>query len=102
MVAKASVDAQSIAREFAGSIRDEPVVRTLWLAHHCDVVELFVVTDESDMDVELRIADAFGELIERHPGTDLQLWMLDPRHFASDAAFRAAVPKRAAEVPLRD
>jgi len=102
VVARVSVDAHAIARQFVTMIRDEPTVRQLWLAHERDDVELFVVTEEAGRDDDLRIAEAFASLIERHPEANIRPRMFDPRRFVSEAAFRAAVPKRATQVPLHD
>lgn len=102
MVANVSTDAQSIAREFARLIRDEPTVTQLWLAYRQEDLELLVMTDGAGVEDELRIADAFGELIDRHPEVNIIPRMLDPHCVVSKAALAAAIPKRASQVPLRD
>ena len=102
MVANACVDAQRVAGEFAATIRDEPSVTQLWLARQEESSELFVVTDGVGMDDELRITAAFGDLVERYPAVELDLWLFDPRRFVSEAAFRAAIPSHASRLKLRD
>ena len=50
--------AEAIAAEFAAAVRDEPVVRQLWLCCYPDRIELLLITDEADNATELRLYEA--------------------------------------------
>ncbi len=99
MAVETSATAQSVARGFAKLVREEPVVRSLWLQVHPDKFVLWLVTDDADHETEHRLYEAAGEIQSRFPEARFQLHILSPRMFTVEP--ERVVPRDATEVSLR-
>jgi hypothetical protein len=102
MATNVKASPETIAREFAAVIRDEPVVEQLWLVSDPDSLELIAITRDADAETERRIFEVFGDLIARHPTAGLFPRVLNPRFFKEGTDMVSLLPQRARQIPLCD
>lgn len=93
---------ETIARQFAVAIRDNPAVEQLWLVSDPDSMELIAVTSDADAETERRIYGVFGDLIAQHPTAAVFPRLLNPRFFVEGTDMQSLLPRRARQIPLRD
>ena len=94
--------ALEVGRAFAEIIRDEPIVRELWVTvERGDYsVGLWLVTDPIDLDTIGELyASPLNRLYQRFPEGDFDFNVLNPSHLRGDLHQR--LPKDAERVPLR-
>jgi hypothetical protein len=101
MTTDVTVDAQSIARQFASAIQHELDARQLWLRQHRDYVELWLMTAPADTETERRFAAAYADLIAAYPRAHIRPRLLNPCHFDDERALQDALPQGAQQSPLR-
>src|SRR5687767_1398684 len=101
MATTTTSSAEAIAAEFAAAVRDEPVVRQLWLRCYPERIELLLITDEADDATELRLFEAFATLIERHPSAAIRPRLLNPIYFEPGTDLVDQLPSGSHPIPLR-
>ena len=100
MATNVKTNAEAIAHQFAGAIRDEPAVEQLWLVEDSDSVQLIAITSDVDAETERRIFEVFGELITQYPTAGLFPRVLNPRFFIEGTEMVSLLPRRARQIPL--
>jgi len=94
--------ALEVGRAFADIIRDDPVVRELWITIDTEEpgVHLWLITDPIGMD---KIRDLYGlpvdRMYERFPAGDFFVQILNPSHTIGDV--HRALRRDAEQIPLR-
>jgi hypothetical protein len=89
-----------LCERLAQRLRDEPLARALWVSESPGRIEFWILTDEIDLDAELRLQAAGGVLYADCPPVDVLLHILNPIWYGGgDPAL--AIPEGAAEIPLR-
>ncbi|HEX5164484.1 MAG TPA: hypothetical protein VFV93_03740 [Thermomicrobiales bacterium] len=102
MATDVTTNSQVIAREFAAAIRDEPAVEQLWLVEDPGCLQLIAITSDLDDATELRIDEAFGDLMRRHPAAGIFSRIFSPSLFEEGTDMVSLVPQRARQIPLCD
>jgi hypothetical protein len=89
-----------IGKTYAEAVRAEPAAKQLWVDHHRDYFELWLVTEPIDADIEYRLYEAELVLHDRFPDAYIRFHVLNPRYFDP---FDPAdlIPASAEEIPLR-
>jgi len=65
-----------IARDFADSIREVPLVEALYLILAEETADLWAITSQRSLKAELTISKAFAELLRQYPDTNLDFLIL--------------------------
>ena len=91
--------AEQLGRSLAAHASRECIVEELWVSTRPDGVDLWLVTQPTDMVTAGNLhglADALYDAFER---ADFQLFVMNPRHFRGDV--HDALPRNAVQIPLR-
>ena len=92
--------AREIGTVFATRVRDEPIVRELWVTDERDGVHLWLLIDPIEHDdKELDLYGMVDVLDERFPRADFQVHVLNPLDYTADP--RESLPGYAEAIPLR-
>lgn len=91
-----------IARAFAEIIRDEPVVRELWVSENVEEFGrvLWLIVDPIDIDAERELyGDPVDRLYDRFPKGDFSVMVLNPLQTIGDV--HRSLRQDAEQIPLR-
>lgn len=98
MAVTRKVGARELGRAFAKIVRDEPVVKELWVETQPEEIRLWLVVDPIGLDDERHLQSLTSPLYQRFPETSFTLLTLNPRYHVGDV--HRALPSWAERIPL--
>jgi hypothetical protein len=101
MATNVATSPDTIARQFADAIRENPTVEQLWLFTNNDAIELWVITGPIGGEDEQRIYEEAVILKERHPSVHIRPLVLNPCFFVEGTNLESVVRAGARRIELR-
>jgi hypothetical protein len=99
MVTRTSVDIEAIARQFNTEQHGVAGIRELWALQSDEALELWLLTDDIDVDDERRLYQVGVDLMSDDPSIDFHI--LHPGYFVPGTNMAAMVPANAIRLPLQ-
>jgi hypothetical protein len=101
MAVKKKVGALELGRDLAKIVKDEPLVKELWVSDNgCCKFHLWLIVEPLSLDEERDIFALVGPLWTQFPDVDFMVHPLNPNHFLGDT--HQVLPQSAKQLPLHD
>jgi hypothetical protein len=101
MATTQTTQARELGLCLAEALRDDPVVKSIWVRPVRDVVQLWIETECIDPPTERRLFSVARIIDERFPRTYFEYFLANPRFYEPGTQMVGQVIPRAAELIYR-